>query len=195
MKSNPLHNRLIIIAIAMLCGSGYDFSFSSYASSPSVEQSPLEQALGYCDSAPLDAAEGIWEFPEDETTVLIKRVPNTRSDYSLILLHTPDCRFQPGDTIGKMKMSNDKDKFMLNLRMSMDKSPLSNYRECAAVLDSKKGVLRIKPMKLKLSFRTMWFLPKFWRSVKVGMDNPAGELPVGLRRVYPESYFDLPIYF
>ena len=186
--------RLLYIAVALLTGNGY-VSFSASASSYATGKGPLISAIEYCDSAPLDAAEGIWEFPEDETSVLIKKDPDSRIDYHIILLHTPDCRFNPGDTIGRIRMSNDNDKFRRNLKMSMDRNPLSSFRECTAILDSKKGTLRVKPMKLKFSFRTMWFLPKFWRSIKVGVDNPAGDLPVGLRRTYPESSFDLPIYF
>lgn len=199
MKRASLENifvKYIVITIVSLWGNGNMFCIADnrlYNTHKGI--SSLSEAKVYCDDSNIDRVEGIWEFSEDETTVLIKRNRNRRGVYDLILLQSADCRFFPGDTVGVMQESVDKDKFRLRLRIEADKDPLTYSKECAATFSSNDGVIKIDPVRLKLGMRTMWFLPKFWRSIKVGVDIPSSKLPVGIRRVYPENTPRLPIYF
>lgn len=186
----------ILFAIASVWGNGNMFCIAGNPVSESVSGiSSMCEARQYCDNTSIDRIEGIWEFSEDETTVLIKRNKSKRGMYDLILLQSADCRFFPGDTVGSMRESVDKNRFRLRLRIEADKDPMTCSRECAATLSEKDGTIKIDPIKLKLGMRTMWFLPKFWRSVKVSVNIPSRELPVGIRRVYPENIPRLPIYF
>lgn len=186
----------ILFAIASVWGNGNMFCFGELPAFGSVSGiSSMSGARQYCDNTSIDRIEGIWEFSEDETTVLIKRNKSRRGTYDIILLQSADCRFFPGDTVGSMRESVDKDKLRLRLRIEADKDPMTCSRECAAVFSEKDGTIKIDPIKLKLGMRTMWFLPKFWRSVKVNINVPSRELPVGIRRVYPENTPRLPIYF
>lgn len=193
---NSGYRIFIIVAIASLWGSGNVFCCAANTDREMGDRvSSVSEAREYCDNTNIDRVEGIWEFSEDETSVLIKRDKSRRGEYDLILLQSADCRFFPGDTVGTMRESVDRDKFRLRLRIEADKDPMTCSKECAATFSAKDGVIKIDPMKLKLGMRTMWFLPKFWRSVKVGVDIPSSRLPVGIRRVYPENTPRLPIYF
>lgn len=149
----------------------------------------------YCNENAISGVEGIWEFPDDETSIFIIKDPDKKGRFKLILLESPDCRFEPGDAVGYLDSSADKEKFSLNLRIEKSKDIMSTTKSCVAVMSKDGTALMIKPMKFKISFRTMWFLPKFWRSLKISVDNPKADLPVGLVKVYPGGTRDLPIYF
>ena len=148
----------------------------------------------YCLSSPLSRIEGIWEFPEDETTVLIKRKSDEKRTYELILLSTADCRVHPGECIGYLYPSANSDKYRLSLYISRKYGLLSDTRSCAAEYHPQEESIYINPRQLKLSLRTPWFLPKFWRSLKIGINNPASGLPKGLRKIFPLSTPESPIY-
>ena len=71
---------------------------------------------------------------------------------------------------------------------------LSDSRTCMAEYIEKDDAILTHPVKLKISVRTMWFLPKFWRSLKIAVDNPAAALPHGLVRIYPRKEPSKPVY-
>lgn len=160
---------------------------SALAATPIAD---MGAALQYCDSKELDKIEGIWEFPEDQTSVLIKRTNRNANDYDLILINTPDCRLLPGETIGKLSASADRNRFKLSLYMKRDYGMLASARVCTAEFKDNYSALHVHPMKLNLSLGSLTgigqlFLPKFWRLVRVSLDNPSSSLPRGLRRIYP----------
>lgn len=154
----------------------------------------MEAALQYCREAQLAGPEGIWEFPEDETRVLIRKSPLGQKGYDIIVISTPDCRLHAGDIIGHMNPSSERTKYTLSLNTSKTGALFSGTRKCVAEFSDKDDSIRVHPMKIKISMRTMWFLPKFWRSLRVSFDNPAAELPQGLLRIYPLTQPRTPIY-
>lgn len=155
----------------------------------------MEDAVRYCDQKALAGIEGIWEFPDDDTVVFIGKDDNKEGRYNIILLESPDCRFEPGEKVGEMESSPDKYKYSLALRIEKSKDVLATTRSCVAILDKDGTSIQMKPLKIKISLRSMWFLPKFWRSLKISVDNPKAGLPVGLVKRYPESRQALPLYF
>lgn len=161
---------------------------------PGNRISDLLAAEEWCCSAPLSNIEGIWEFPEDETMVLIKRKSDEKRVYELILLSSPDCRLHPGECIGYLYPTANSDKYKLKLYISRKYGILSDTRSCSAEYRQKDEAIYIQPRQLKISFRTLWFLPKFWRSLRIKLDDPASTLPKGLRKVYPLTVPENPIY-
>ncbi len=156
--------------------------------------SDMGAALQYCRESELEGPEGIWEFTDDETSVLIKKDPLGGKGYEIIVITTPDCRLHPGDIIGHIIPSAKKGKYKLNLNTSRKMGILTDTHQCMAEYIEKDDAIIVHPMKLKISMRTMWFLPKFWRSLRISFDNPAAELPHGLTRIYPRKEPIKPIY-
>ena len=154
----------------------------------------MEDALEYCRIAPLERPEGVWEFPEDETRVLIKKTPGKPRSYDIVHISGPDCRLQPGETIGRMTATVDRNKYKLSLSVSRDYGLLSDTRSCSAEFREKENSLVIRPARIKITTRTLWFLPKFWRSLKIIYDNPAADLPHGIIRIYPPALPENPVY-
>lgn len=148
----------------------------------------MQDAIEFCNLEELDRLEGVWEFPEDRTTVLVRRTSPSARDYELLLLSTPDCRLQPGERIGLLEPSADVNRYKLSLFMKRDLGVLASSRSCTAEFKENANALYIHPMKLRLSFRLpTYFLPKFWRLLNVSFENPGDDLPRGLRKVYPAA--------
>lgn len=150
-----------------------------------VEISDMGRAMEFCDRAMLGKIEGIWEFPEDNTRVLIRRSTAEPNLYDIIVVETPDCRLRPGDVIGYLRGSALSTKFEMGLFRTKTEGILSDLRKCLAEYNSKEDALLVKAPKIKLKLRSRWFLPSFWRAVSIGIDNPAGNIPKGLVRIYP----------
>lgn len=182
-------SRIFIIVAALLPS-----VFGSNAATRCNDVYDMQSARQYCDQTSLEGPEGIWEFTEDETSVLIRRKAHGARGYDIIVVSTPDCRLKPGDIIGNMERSAKKGTFKMHLYTSAHMGVLSNPRQCAAEYSDGNDSMLIHPQKIRISVRTMWFLPKFWRSLRVSFDNPAGDLPPGLCRVYPRIKPDKPIY-
>ncbi len=162
-----------------------------------ISRHPIADRLAaeqYCESSPLTRVEGIWEFPEDETFVLIRKKDGEKRKYELILISSPDCRLHPGECIGYLNPTADSDKFKLTLYINRKYGLLSDTRSCSAEYRPKEEAIIIHPRQLKISLRTPWFLPKFWRSLRVKIDDPATNLPKGLRKVFPTTIPENPIY-
>ena len=147
----------------------------------------MQSAQEYCDMRALMRPEGIWEFPEDATKVMIMAAPNLSRSYDIILISSPDCRLRPGDRIGKIEETIDPDKYLLSLYCDHRKGILTDMRSCSAELDKDEGTLRITPRGVKLSVRTIRLLPSFWSLFGISFDNPQSKLPVGLIRIYPSN--------
>ena len=130
---------------------------------PSTDIFDILSAREYCDSRGLLRPEGIWEFPDDATKVMIR----------------------PGEIIGRIEETVDPDKYQLSLFCDRRKGILTDMRSCAAELNTDEGTLRISPRGIKLSIRTIRILPSFWKLFGISLDNPKDRLPVGLIRIYP----------
>lgn len=154
----------------------------------------MQAAIQYCRNSAIEGPEGIWEFVDDETQVLIRKSAAGRKGYDIIVITTPDCRLKAGDVIGHLNPSSTRGKYKLSLHTSRSKGIFESTRNCVAEFSDKDDSIHVHPMKIKLSMRTMWFLPKFWRSLRISFKNPAAELPLGLLRIFPQSKPHTPLY-
>ena len=176
----PLRLLIILAAISVFPG-------LCKAGTPEVAALDYGLAQEYCDRTELTDPEGIWQFPDDETTVLIRRSPHSQSKFEIFVIETPDCRLNPGDKLGELQRSADLSKFQLNLYTRRKTGILTDSRSCSAELKDNGDAFIMHPRKLKLSLRTMWFLPRFWRSLRINIDDPSSQLPYGMIRLYPRS--------
>lgn len=184
----PHLSRITVCSWAMLTLLLLMSYLSVRASSPvsALQISDMGRAIEYCDRAPLERVEGIWEFPEDNTRVLIKRADQKRSLYDIIIISSPDCRLHAGEKIGEMTPSIDSDKFRLSLYTSRRDGLLTDPSNCIAVFNDNEGTMRVEKRKFKISLRFTRYLPKFWRLLSLlSSDNPVDKLPKGLVRIYP----------
>ncbi|MBD5329769.1 MAG: hypothetical protein HDS03_07820 [Bacteroides sp.] len=155
----------------------------------------LAAAREFCDRNPLDRVEGIWEFPEDNTVVLISCANEKRREYTLTVISSPDCRLHPGEKIGSLSSSVDSDKFRLSLFTSRHNGILSDPSDCLATLTDRDGTIRIEKRKFRISTRINRFLPKFWQLLTLfSSSSPLDKLPKGLIRIYPSPAPRNPIY-
>lgn len=139
----------------------------------------------WCDNNPLQPIEGIWEYPDDNTRVLIKADEVVSGAFSIIVLSTPDCRLKPGDVIGRLLPSVDSRQFRLEQCTRKDKLALAFPHDCTAILSADGEAIRVKTKKLKLKINPATLLPRFWRLVRISIDNPADDLPAGMVKIYP----------
>lgn len=157
-------------------------------------------AKGYCDNKTIDDLEGIWEFPDDETDVMICRSQWEKHSYDIIVLSSPDCRLGAGSVIGHASRSADANKFKVSLYTRISSDAFSMPGDCLGELSADGSSLMFHPKKIKFSLRSISILPKFWRMIRVKVDNPLDRLARGLVKIYPSGAgkrdgFDAPIYF
>lgn len=172
---------LLLVALALLS------AMTSFGQNDTRSVSDMGEAKEWCDAAMLHRIEGIWEFPADETKVLMRRIPGRTAEYEIIVLESPDVRMRPGDRIGTMKGSVSPVKFDMYLCTGRRNDLPVDPRHCLATLDDKNGVIITEGPKFKLSLASRWFLPSFWRALRVSVKNPADDLPHGLVRIYPSE--------
>lgn len=146
----------------------------------------IVDAKEYCDESPLLRIEGIWEFPTDGTKVLIKRQSPSSYTCDIILLSSPDCRLYPGDDIGDISPAGTPGTYSLSLCRSRVKGILTDPSKCTAKLNASNS-LSFKPKKYTISIGTLWFLPKFWRSLRVRQKNKNDDIDNGMIRIYPPT--------
>lgn len=157
----------------------------SVSTAQSVTIADEQAARHYCDRAPLLRIEGIWEFPSDGTRVLIRKGETGNRSCDIILLSSPDCRLTPGETIGSISPAPEQGKFRLSLCRRRSNGILTDPAHCAAKLSSSGNSITIKPRKFKIGIRSMWFMPKLWRALRLSLSDPEGELLDGMIRIYP----------
>lgn len=152
-------------------------------------------ARDWCDNNMLTNIEGIWEFPEDHTCVLIKQTKTDNSLYDIVVVESPDVRLLPGETIGYLKASASSDKYEMGIyRTKLKTGVFSELGKCMAQYNSKDEALTVKGRKLKFSLTSRWLLPSFWRLIKISVNDPLDALPKGLVRLYPTSKRRYPDY-
>ena len=144
-------------------------------------------ARDWCDSTMTHRVEGIWEFPEDETRVLVRKQTASATRYVITVVESPDTRLVPGEEIGQMQASPDPTKFEMTLYRTKLKGAAGNPGKCLAVLDEKNDALLVQGRKMKFSLASRWFLPSFWRAVRISVKNPLDALPRGMVRIYPAN--------
>ncbi|MCM1378058.1 MAG: hypothetical protein NC097_06995 [Clostridium sp.] len=177
----PQTNILLVIIIII---AGY--SSRVYGRNPlSLPPDRVVMAQNRCDSLPLSDIEGIWQFPEDNMTVLILSDESNPQEFKIEVVESNDCRVRSGDIIGHIKQTANSSKYIMHLCSAVDKSILKHPQTCVATLDSKKEVLKIQRKKLKVSFNPLGFLPYFWRSIRIRRNDPLKDTDRGLIRIYP----------
>lgn len=144
-------------------------------------------AREWCDGNMLHRVEGIWEFPEDETTVLVKRNRQMPHRYDIVVVSSPDTRLKPGETAGYMHESADNAQFEMAVYRSRTEGKLSEPAKCLAQLRDNDNTIVAKGRKLSFSLRSWSILPSFWRLVRMTYKDPLENLPRGMIRIYPES--------
>ena len=152
-------------------------------------------ARDWCDGAMLDDMEGIWEYPDDHTKVLLRLSATDSSKYDIIVVETPDVRLEPGEKIGYLLKSPAQDKFEMGVyRTKLNKGVLSELGKCYAQYSSKDDALLVQGRGLKLSLGSRWLLPAFWRMIRISIKDPLKSLPKGLVRIYPNAKRRTPDY-
>lgn len=143
------------------------------------------EARKWCDTNVLTPIEGIWEYPEDGARVVIMSDNSNPGSFTIQVLNTPDCRLMMGDIIGRLHTTIDSRQFRLSQYSRKDKMTLINPLDCVATLSSDGETIKIKSPKFKFKVNFHTLLPRFWRLVRMSIDHPADDLPVGLIKVYP----------
>lgn len=145
----------------------------------------MASAREWCDSELLRPVEGIWEFPDDDTRILIKRSPVSQYDYDLILISSPDVRFTPGDIVGSFKRGNVPDEFSISLyRDKTLKGAFTNPGSGRARLAADGNSIKVENPSLKVAFNARWLLPSFWKALKLSRKSPSSS-GYGIVRIYP----------
>lgn len=142
-------------------------------------------AREWCDRTMLHRVEGIWEYPDDQTRVLVCRSAAYDNRYDIVVVESPDTRLVPGEAIGYMQASPVPTKFEMGLFRSRQKGILADMAKCLAELTEKDDAIVVRGRKLRFSLASRWFLPSFWRAVRVSLKDPLESLPRGMVRIYP----------
>lgn len=176
MKRNAI---LVVLTLAAICVNN---------ASTAAEISDMGNAKEWCDKSMLDKLEGIWEYPEDHTSVLIKRSGTDQSLYDILVIETPDTRLKAGDKIGYLRISPDPDKYeMCVFRTKKANGITQEMEKCLAQFNDKGNALLVKGRSLKFSLGSRYLLPAFWRLLKITYKDPLESLPKGLIRLYPSA--------
>ncbi|MDE5797234.1 MAG: hypothetical protein K2H75_08980, partial [Muribaculaceae bacterium] len=158
------------------------------AASPLPPVCDVIGAREWCDTTALHPIEGVWIYPEDNVTVLVRRLPDndrpTYRNYDICVVDTPDCSMTPGESIGFLEATADPKSFRLRLFTKRKKGVLSGLMDCAARLTDDEN-LRVETPGVRFRLGSLAVLPKFWRMVRISIDNPASRLPVGMVKIYP----------
>lgn len=158
----------------------------------------LEEAIDICKNLPLQPLEGIWIYPDDNVTVLILADESVKpssglDSYIISVIESSDCRLTPGETIGTLSATPQKEIYKIELFTEKNNEFLLKPKSCLASLSKNSDVLILKKSKSKLKGRLNFnfnrLLPGFWKIVSTGIsingsDNSA-EAPIGMVKIYP----------
>lgn len=148
---------------------------------------PLRERLEMqLDTLPLDGPEGLWEYPGDGVSVLIRRSQRAFGrQYAMTVVESRDPRLSPGDTVGWLRTSAPGE-YQLTHYSRKNESILDLPATFSASLSSDGRALTVRSTgRLKISISPMSILPRFWRVVRLSGSNVGGNNHEGLRRIYP----------
>lgn len=143
------------------------------------------EAMEFCDQTDLRQIEGLWTYPEDDTTVLIYRNKEKKGIYDIIVVEAADCSLSPGMKLGELSSSTDPDKFNLKLYTIIKNGVLSGATTAVATFSEKKESLTVKassPIKIRINPTRL--LPSFWRLISVSFKSKESA-PEGMIKIYP----------
>lgn len=143
------------------------------------------QARTYCDTTTLHRIEGIWEFPDDQTRVLIQRHA-ADNRYDMVVVESADCRLIPGMILGSAKPTADPGTYELAISRKKVGGVLTDPGKCRARLADNEASLTFTTRKLSLNIGSFYLLPRFWRMFRFKINDV--EIPKGMVRVYPVPY-------
>ncbi len=161
-----------------------NFAVQAICASPSAEID-MEEAREWCDLHPLDRIEGIWEYPSDGVTVLIRRTTEKEYQYDIITLESTGLSVLPGERIGEVYTTADPTRFRLKLFTTRQKGEPGRPAECSATLTARDSGLTVATKKRTWSIHPLALLPHFWRLVRTTTTDPLKSLPVGMQKIYP----------
>lgn len=144
----------------------------------------LIAAMDLCDNADLRPVEGLWQYPEDQVTVLIFRESGIEGKYGMWVVESADCSLEAGKKIGGLTESPDPRKFDFSIFTAVRKGVLQLPCQATATLSTDNESIIVTKPSIKISFRPNRLLPGFWKTVSVGIKDPS-KAPRGMIRVYP----------
>jgi len=142
------------------------------------------------DETDVQPLEGIWYYPNEETTLGIERCKGDGNiGYRIILLDSPDINVIPGTVIGYIAASAVESKFRLWLYSQRDRVTLCKPLECVATLNQAATSFTFDPphWKLKVRVNIARFLPTLFNGMSIVPDRVEERLPVGFNKIYPEG--------
>jgi len=142
------------------------------------------------DETDMQPLEGIWYYPNEETTLGIERYKGRHNiGYRIILLDSPDINVMPGTVIGYIAATAVDSKYQLWLYSQRDKVTLIKPLECVATLNGKATTLTFEPPRWKVKVRVNFarFLPSLFSGMSIVPEKVEERVPVGFRKIYPEG--------
>ena len=155
-----------------------------------IDMDSMRVRLDETDMQPL---EGIWYYPNEETTLGIERYKGRHNiGYRIILLDSPDINVMPGTVIGYIAASAVDSKYELWLYSQRDRVTLIKPLKCVATLNSTATTFTFDPphWKVKVRVNIARFLPSLFQGVSIIPERVGENLPIGFRKIYPEQGTD-----
>lgn len=166
----PVALRIIAATLALLC------------SLPALGASVWDNvaAAYFPEDYQYDDLEGVWQFPDDGATLLIKR--NSATAFAIILLDSPKFLVTEPTTIGKAIIAPEPHTYDAHLSRSAigDRRLKDNDIKLSITAT---GMLSLTPYHQKMKLHLRRWLPYFFR---VGVER--GDMPdglIGARRIFP----------
>ncbi|MDE6010312.1 MAG: hypothetical protein K2F87_02540 [Muribaculaceae bacterium] len=165
-----------------------DFETAGHPTGACADRGRAEE---YLTGLPLGRVEGIWEYPADETAVMVIADPMRKGAYGIFLVETTDCRLTPGMLLGRLEESPNSEKFKISLCSRLAGGLPTGWQEGLASLSQTGDALLIEMPKLKLSLNPSMVLPVLWNRLRLNLrvkhTDPLDRLPEGWIRVFPTA--------
>lgn len=175
---------LLLLPVVATAGSGVP------KRSVIIEGLDLDSMRVRLDETDMQPLEGIWYYPNEETTLGIERYRGEHNiGYRIILLESPDINLVPGTVIGYIAASAVDSKYQLWLYSQRDKVTLVKPLQCVATLNATATTLTFDPphWKFKVRVNIARFLPTLFSGMSIIPEVTGERLPVGFRKIYPEG--------
>lgn len=190
-KINIDRHRVKVLVMALIFCVG-----QFYSSGLNPEVFDIEAARDLCDSTPLRSPEGIWVYPDDGVTVLIMRQPSVSNSllptFDIRVIESSDIRLRPGDIIGNLSSTPEKNKYEITLFTERRNNLLLKPQTVLALLSDEEETMVLKKRKPKFSLRFTFnpttLLPQMWRIIRLNTSSAGNtnvEGAIGMVKIYP----------